>query len=65
MTTDFPFIVEGCSRAVHDDPFYWKPVASFKYKQHAEEFIRRQKEENAESAFVDQMEVRLTQGKGQ
>ena len=62
MTKELEFIVEGCFRAVHDDPFYWKPVAAFKYKRHAEEFIRRQQGENGESAFVDRMEVRLQGG---
>lgn len=59
MTKDLVYIVDGCFRAVWDDPFDWKPVAAFKYKRHAEDFIRRQKDENGESAFVDRMEVRL------
>lgn len=55
----FEYMVEGCTRATYDEPYVWEPIAYFRYKGDAENFIRMQGNINGESALVDQMEVRL------
>lgn len=58
-STDLVYVVEGCHRAVFDDPYNWKPVAAFRYRSDADRYIRYWQDVNRESALIDQMEVRL------
>jgi hypothetical protein len=56
---EFRHIVEGCRRVDHEGPFIWKPVATFKHKGDAENFILMQRRIISEAVSSDQVEVRL------